>query len=887
MSSQGVKSTMPRFSQFPDYQKPNKSEFIRVGRTPLYRYLEQVIKQESYLGNQGLELDDSDGDKKRVHIDQLYVLPKLSKKRVSTEEFVKAEAKPDEHEPLTLLNVADVLKGNPRTIILGDPGVGKTTLLQWLLCSLCHWSDNYVKKHLGALFPLRLITRNLPTELSPISDQAFIELILRSQGDSLAALILDNDQAQETLLQLFKLGQVLLLVDGLDEISQAQSQWLSKQIMQLLTGYPSTRLLMTSRVIGFDNKRFWFGENKRNTHRANRPFKDTLKNIWNNVSTNDLVPDVENWMEHKYPSFLSEERDSFSEFSLPVVFYLMPFLAEQRGRFAKNWVEQYLPPNKEQREEFVENIKEINQDLAQLDALSRVPVLLNLISFIQWRRGSLPHGRAELYRRIVGTYLESMDKARKLKFKPETDFDYQDIRNWLGKLAYCMHAGRLPLPKQSLKALNEDELERVREALPEVGNTPIHSISYAQLKLFFDLQLTEILEVDEVDKYSAQLIEYLQRRTGFFIPKGNEAGEEVFGFSHLSFQEYFCAYYISVHYAEIKDEQAVFDSLIESTNQASWEEIWQLVFEEFAAQGKSRKQADKIYKAVFPEQEVYSETRVGLEAKIITNVAVKLSDKQVDIVLNRVAYEVLTERFRLHELNREALNIVITVMSDLSRVQELVKGVKQLFCVGFGEMSWLKKQDNLERLSLFVSSAKQIEKIPDLKIKELNILGPLKALPNLSRFSNVESLSLQLPNLEALDDGRLPENVELVNLVAPTSALMNYLPHLSNLRCCILDNVKTSNLGVLNLKNLTTFGLSNCEIDDWGFLKGVINVQNLLLGKCNIEAITDWSPLFLLENLELLECGYWSDREKLPLEVTRKLEGKGIEVNLDFKFEFE
>ena len=86
---------------------------------------------------------------------------------------------------------------------------------------------------------------------------------------------------------------------------------------------------------------------------------------------------------------------------LPSLFYLAPFSPDQRKRFSENWVANYLPPNDEKKKIFIENIDEVSAHSFQLDALSRIPVLLNLICFIQWRRGKLPNGRAELYQRIV------------------------------------------------------------------------------------------------------------------------------------------------------------------------------------------------------------------------------------------------------------------------------------------------------------------------------------------------------------------------------------------------------------------------------------------------------------------------------------------------------
>jgi predicted NACHT family NTPase len=173
-----------------------------------------------------------------------------------------------------------------------------------------------------------------------------------------------------------------------------------------------------------------------------------------------------------------------------------------------------------------------------LGELARAPVLLNLICFIQARRGRLPEGRGELYQRIAETYLIALDRARGLRFRGrELGYDHQDLSEWLGRLAWTLQERRTTQedgegrPEPLL--IPEQELRRtLQQGLDERGMDPE--------------QVTEEVEF---------LIAYITQRSGFLVPRGRQDGEEQYAFNHLSFQEYFTAHQLLARAPYLDDDE--------------------------------------------------------------------------------------------------------------------------------------------------------------------------------------------------------------------------------------------------------------------------------------------------------------------------------------------
>lgn len=796
------------YGPLPEYRIENKKEYLDLMRSPLQNYCKEAIKQFGYLDNQGLALDDDDNQGGPVYIDDLYVLPKAGVDRISPEMLAKIDGirnTDDNSEDIKYVNskvdqlssIAELIWKTPRLTLLGDPGVGKTTLMQWLICSLCHWSNNHAKQYLGPMFPLTITARKISEksigELNSggLYFDDFIDEILSMQGDQLNQLW--GGEEKKCLYSLFKRGQVLLLVDGLDEISGNAELWLNNNIRDLLKKYPSTHLIMTARVVGFNQFNFW-GVSK------------TLRN--KEVHAGILESSIE-------LDDIAIQSNKIKELHLPEIFYLAPFLPDQRKQFSENWVANYLPPINEKRKSFIDNIDEVSAHSFQLDALSRIPVLLNLICFIQWRRGKLPNGRAELYQRIVETYLVAMDRARLLTHELSDEYDYQDIKNWLGRLAFNMQSGDLKLLKndEKLSDFNEEQLEVLRHDVPEIDHKRILQVSGDELHDFFKLHLTEVLPISELGRHSTAIIDYLKNRTGFLIPRGIIDGKEKFGFSHLSFQEYFCAYFLNNNFDDLDERHLL--QLAQSTKKESWSEIFQLLFEEMSLTGRSRTYVDKSLSKIFPfEDDLLDKYGAGdlsssllpTYAKIINNPSIKLS--------SAIRYDRKEKLTLMYMYTRIVENSTMTGISN-----DVIE-------------NWKRECSEISLPRLFLSDEKinNIAEIIDydivthLSLNDMEVNG----YGFTSIFENVSVLELSYSYIRSVDDICMPERITALDITHTKIADLSSIKNMMNLESLYSSAKNLHDIYTL-LPSITSLRIISDEEDyiDFSYLADLGGVKEL------------------------------------------------------------
>ena len=280
--------------------------------------------------------------------------------------------------------------------------------------------------------------------------------------------------------------------------------------------------------------------------------------------------------------------------------YITPFTYPQAQQFVNNWYQQYQPNhdgNHQQRVTELVTRMQINEGLGRL---SRIPVLLNMICFIHARRGRLPNGRAELYQRIAETYLVTLDAARNIspyRGDSQISFDYADRSEWLSALALTMQESR-----------SDDETAIL--------------LSKAEVR---DILTIKLKELDVLPEHIDDEISFLLRdfaiRSGLFIPRG----EGVYGFSHLSFLEYFAAKALRQQ-AELGDIN--WADLRKKTKLIWWQETLVLFFEQLEDAKLAAKYLDTLFPSIeLKEHETTEEqfTTQLLLAAIVMDSGVKLT----------------------------------------------------------------------------------------------------------------------------------------------------------------------------------------------------------------------------------------------------------------------
>ena len=391
-----------------------------------------------------------------------------------------------------------------RLVLLGDPGSGKSTFVNFVAMCLAgerlgskaanlsaltmplpvdddvpHAGRDKKEKpqpqpwQHGALLPVRVILRDFAARgLPPAGEAASAKTLwdfIVSELDGWALRDFEKPLAQE----LREKGGLLLL-DGLDEVPEADAR--RAQIKQAIEGFaasfPKCRILVTSRTYAYQ-KQDW---------RLN----DFAESVLAPFSRGQIRSFVERWYAH---------------------------IASLRGLAADD---------AQGRAELLKRAIFTNE---RLIGLAERPLLLTLMASLHaWRGGTLPEKREELYADAVELLLDWWESPKV-------------VRNARGE----------PLMRQpSLAEWLKVDRDKVRKLLDELA----YKVHAAQAEL---TGTADIAESDLVaglmrlsqnpDVNPRQLVEYLSVRAGLLIPRG----VGVYTFPHRTFQEYMAACYLTDH----------------------------------------------------------------------------------------------------------------------------------------------------------------------------------------------------------------------------------------------------------------------------------------------------------------------------------------------------
>jgi internalin A len=420
-------------------------------------------------------------DHPNVPIQRLYVEPAVA------DRWVSPDVDPEQWPATT--HVLDALAQHPRLVLLGDPGSGKSTLVHWVAWQLAAHHDGGRSpwtERLGRLVPLPIVLRDL--HIGPgITWEKLLDAFMQTAMGRL--LTLANVQ------RILSDGRAMIMLDGLDEIGNpAVRRDLRDAVWQGMGQCNACRWLLTSRVVGYDEVAFH---------------------------------EIDTEISHPRPSLIGRQFTLIAELR-----YAAPFDDARVDRFAHNWFVSREKSDESAKRKADELLDAVREDPGT-KRLGRVPILLTMMALIFRNEAHLPNGRALLCNKIAEAYLYTIERWRRIDDRNER---LEERRRWLARVGFEM---------QRLRSVNHPLLRNAGSTAGVVV-TVSADITIPEVFATEDQVRGWIADAMRESKQSGDaaaaqdFVDYLGRRTGLLLPRG----EDQFAFLHLSFQEYFAAYYL-------------------------------------------------------------------------------------------------------------------------------------------------------------------------------------------------------------------------------------------------------------------------------------------------------------------------------------------------------
>ena len=774
-------------------------------KNPVIRpYLKNVRDWQGYIRFLGLPDRRDNPD---IIIDRLFVTPLLTRRYVSPDESPENWA--DEAETLV-----DALVKDSPLVLLGDPGIGKSTFLNYVAWLLSRPATNALIERMGWRLPLPMVLRELPVR--GVKD--FDGLLEAFLSREMSAPLLEEDRRY--LMQTLEEGRAFLLLDGIDELGGREAREnLRSAVLDGVSRYPACRWLLTSRIVGYEEVPF------------DRERDRSDEGLFPDESAGELHEALSRKGSRKLHRI---GRESGS--GRVAIRYIAPFDDRRIAAFARNWYVQREAATTRADDNAKHLVQAVHADGSIL-RLARVPNLLTMMALIHRIEATLPHGRALLYERIAEAYLESIDKFRGLSSSPH---DLPRKKGWLARVAFEMQRRRISEGGSDETAILMDA-DTVKGWLSE--------------------------EMERGDTYpdtpsAEEFLEIVGRRSGLFLPRG----EGRYAFVHLSFQEYFAAFALKrevtrLRWAKGNESRLGFDreTLADWAGQNVWRETFAFLFELLASEEDDDWHAD-LLDCVFGEDfsrlegSESDEVPVALGhllARLVVNSRSGLPSERIDSALAccvntqlRISADTFSSRQARRE-RRPETNIFGTLLGDDVDLNTKV----------FEEIEAQMKQTGLRALDLSFTRISDLSLSPITnltKLESLDLRGTgVSDISPLAGLTGLESLDLRGTGVSDISPLAGLTGLESLDLVGTGVSDISPLAGLTGLQWLNLWGTGVSDISPLaGLTGLQWLNLEGTGVSDISPLAGLTGLQSLNLWGTGV---SDISPLAGLTGLRALD----------------------------------
>lgn len=239
-------------------------------------------------------------------------------------------------------NLTDLLK-SPRSVLLGDPGTGKTTTTQYITYALAANDTTHIPPKAAGLTPILIRIANYAQIYEQDKSLHLIEYIERE--------LTSREDFGRYLRWAVEQGECLIILDGLDEVGDPGLRMqITERIQNMVATFSQNHFLVTSRIVGYDQS--------------------------------PLTQDFRH-------SILQE------------------LTQEDKERFIRLWYQAIqAKTGLEGQSEGADDLIAALQNKPQISRMAANPLLLTIMVLMHWRGTKLPSRRVQVYQSATDTLIE-------------------------------------------------------------------------------------------------------------------------------------------------------------------------------------------------------------------------------------------------------------------------------------------------------------------------------------------------------------------------------------------------------------------------------------------------------------------------------------------------